>query len=323
MLKIKDKWIWDFWFAQEGKDFHVFFLQAPKSLQDPALRHFNVSVGHAVSQDLSHWKILADAIAPGPPGAWDDMSTWTGSIVQYNGQWHMFYTGASSREKGLVQRIGLAVSEDLIHWEKFGGNPFLEADPRWYEQLDLTKWHDQAWRDPWVFFLEEDAQFHAFITARSNQGPADQRGVIGHARSIDLFHWEVLPPVSEPGDFGHLEVPQLIPHQSRYYLLFSCPVKYQSERWLNRRGNIRQSGTHYLISRSPTGPYQLRTEDFMVGDAQGSLYSGKIIQDAAGDWVFLGFLNYDSRGNFIGELSDPMPVAFTADYRIEVDWQPT
>jgi beta-fructofuranosidase len=51
-LRLPNRWIWDFWLARDGKDYHAFYLQAPRSLGDPALRHFNASIGHAVSQDL-------------------------------------------------------------------------------------------------------------------------------------------------------------------------------------------------------------------------------------------------------------------------------
>ena len=49
MLRLADSWIWDFWFADDGRAFHVFFLQAPRTLGDPELRHVNVAVGHATS----------------------------------------------------------------------------------------------------------------------------------------------------------------------------------------------------------------------------------------------------------------------------------
>ena len=48
----------------------------------------------------------------------------------------MLYTGVNRAEGGLVQRIGLAASDDLVHWDKHPGNPVLEVDPEWYEVLD-------------------------------------------------------------------------------------------------------------------------------------------------------------------------------------------
>ena len=165
-LRLPEKWVWDFWLAQDGSDYHVFYLQAPRALGDPELRHWNVSIGHAVSQDLRTWQVLPDALHPtrGRPSAWDSYTTWTGSVVHHAGTWYLFYTGTSRSEKGLIQRIGLATSNDLLHWEKHPANPLISADPRWYELLDLELWHEQAWRDPWVFRHPETGEFHALIT---------------------------------------------------------------------------------------------------------------------------------------------------------------
>lgn len=94
MLKLKDKWIWDFWFAQDGADWHIYFLQADRSLGDPELRHRNVSVGHAVSQDLKNWTHLGTCFVPSDGPAFDDFTTWTGSVLQApDKKWHLFYTG--------------------------------------------------------------------------------------------------------------------------------------------------------------------------------------------------------------------------------------
>ena len=32
VLALKDKWIWDFWLAKNGDDWHVYFLQANNML---------------------------------------------------------------------------------------------------------------------------------------------------------------------------------------------------------------------------------------------------------------------------------------------------
>jgi beta-fructofuranosidase len=71
-LRLPDKWVWDFWLAQDGPDYHIFYLQAPRLLGDPGLRHWNVSIGHAVSPDLRNWRVLPDALHPGSSGDWDD-----------------------------------------------------------------------------------------------------------------------------------------------------------------------------------------------------------------------------------------------------------
>ena len=139
-LRLPDRWLWDFWFARDGDDVHVFYLQAPRALGDPELRHVNATIGHAVSRDLRDWRILPDALGPGAPGAFDDLATWTGSIVEHDGRWMLLYTGVSRAEGAGAQRIGLASSADLLRWERHG--MVLEADPRWYEP--------PAWRDPWV-----------------------------------------------------------------------------------------------------------------------------------------------------------------------------
>ncbi|HEX7266280.1 MAG TPA: hypothetical protein VF256_02510, partial [Streptosporangiaceae bacterium] len=59
---------------------HVFFLHAPRDLGHPDLRHHHAQIGHAVSQDLRSWEVLPTAVGPGPPGAFDDRATWTGSV---------------------------------------------------------------------------------------------------------------------------------------------------------------------------------------------------------------------------------------------------
>jgi beta-fructofuranosidase len=146
-LRLPDHWIWDFWFAEDGDDVHVFFLHAPHDIGHQELRHGHARIGHAVSRDLRTWAVLPTALIPGPPGSFDDLATWTGSTIAVDGRWYMFYTGISTREAGAVQRIGLATSDDLLRWEKQG--MVLEADPRWYERRGPGA-PDEAWRDPWV-----------------------------------------------------------------------------------------------------------------------------------------------------------------------------
>ena len=109
-LRLDGHWVWDFWFARDGDDVHVFYLQAPRSLGDPELRHVNATIGHAVSRDLRDWEVLPDALGAGAPGAFDDLATWTGSVLRHDGalahvlQRHRARrgrAGAADRQRGL------------------------------------------------------------------------------------------------------------------------------------------------------------------------------------------------------------------------------
>ncbi|MDQ3734032.1 MAG: glycosyl hydrolase family 32, partial [Actinomycetota bacterium] len=114
MFRLPAAWMWDFWIADDGAMYHLFFLKASRALIYPDRRHWRASIGHAVSPDLKEWVEVADAMVPSDEPSFDDLATWTGSVVRGDeGLWHMFYTGVSRADGGLVQRIGAAVSSDL------------------------------------------------------------------------------------------------------------------------------------------------------------------------------------------------------------------
>jgi beta-fructofuranosidase len=302
VLRLDDRWIWDFWIARDAGTYHAFYLQAPRALGDPDLRHAHATVGHAVSSDLVRWEVLPDALGPGPPGSWDSMATWTGSIVRHEGAWWMFYTGAARVDGEVSQRIGAAVSHDLLTWEKQPG-PRIAADERWYETLDDRAWFEEAWRDPWVF-AGEDGVHHALITARANHGKPDGRGVVGHATSTDLTSWEVGPPLSATGEFGHIEVPQVVTTDDRTLFVFSCQGDRISSRRRSRLGAVPGDATYAVEVPHELGPFDVAAARPVLSE---DLYSGRLVETFDGDWVWLGFTNVDARGAFVGELCDPVP----------------
>jgi beta-fructofuranosidase len=298
VLRLSDRWVWDSWIADTGSEFHLFYLQAPRALREESWRHRHASVGHAISTDLRDWRVLEDALAPGPPGNWDDLAIWTGSAIEHDGAWHILYTGTTPAGEHIRQGIGLATSSDLVTWAKHAANPVLDIDERWYEMVEL-----EAWRDPWVLRDPEGDGFHALITARANHGPADAGGVIGHAWSADLVTWEARPPLSEPGHFGHLEVPQVEVIDGVPVLLFSVAAnRFPASR---RAGGEGQANTSFVaIGESLLGPWDIaRARPIPVPD----LYAARLVHDRAGEWQILGFRGGSSPDEFVGEIIDPVP----------------
>lgn len=317
-LRLPDKWVWDFWFARRDREWHIFYLQAPRSLGDPAIRHHNATIGHAVSLDCRDWQVVDDAIHPGPQGSWDDLATWTGSVIEHEGRWYMLYTGINRAEQGLIQRIGLAVSDDLVRWTKHEANPVLEADSRWYELLDLDRWRDQSWRDPYLFYWPEDGLFHALITARSPWGPSDGAGVIAHATSKDLVHWEVLPPLTDPGEFAQVEVAQLMKNDDGVKIVFSCHTEDHSNVRVERMGRRAPGGTFVFFAKTFEGPYSVSDNPVTGPDNPPEvLYAGKVIDRGVHQLEFMAFYG-DNEVDFVGELTDPLPINATGDGGLEI-----
>ncbi|MCU1525782.1 MAG: hypothetical protein JWO18_2676 [Microbacteriaceae bacterium] len=311
MLRLAASWVWDFWIADDGDDYHLFFLKASRALLDPDRRHWRATIGHATSKDLKTWTEHADAVIPDDSPAFDDLATWTGSVVRDDsGLWRMFYTAVSRSEGGLNQRISSVVSDDLFTWRREPARQVLEPDPRWYETAATRKWPDQAWRDPWVF--RDGDIWHMLITARANHGDPDNRGVIGHATSSDLATWTVEPPLSEPGSgFGHLEVVQTVLVDGRPVGLFSCLA---SELSRDRYADDPVGGIWAFPTDSLAGPFRI-LDAHRITDER--LYVGRLIQDRAGQWQILAFRNNDDHGRWVGEITDPQAVQWN-DGRLQI-----
>ena len=302
-FSLPDHWVWDFWLADDGETYHLFYLHAPHALGNPDLRHRNARIGHATSRDLVAWQNHGRIFDAGAPGSFDDTATWTGSVVRGpDGQWRLFYTGSrflSPDSNANIETIGVAVSDDLYTWRKLPG-PIAVADPAHYETLGTSAWPEEAFRDPWVF-AGDDGQWHMLITARANHGAVEVRGVVGHAISADMQSWQVQPPLSAiDGGFAHIEVPQVVEVEGTLHLLFCCDSPKLSGRLAGQMGGIWS-----VAIASPLGPYPIEKASLLVSQ---EFYAGRIATDRVGRAVLLAFDNRQVDGVFVGAISDPMPL---------------
>jgi beta-fructofuranosidase len=303
VLRLEDAWIWDSWIADDGERYHLFFLKAPRALEDAGLRHTAATIGHASSLDLVDWDVHEDALLPDAK-RWDDVALWTGSAVRGDdGTWRMYYTALSSDPGHGVkdQRIGLAESHDLTSWQRVGDRPLVAPDPRWYRTIDGL--HSETWRDPFVFADPEGDGWHMLITARHPDAPRRSDGVLAHARSADLATWELQPPLTEPAGFGQIEVPQVRVVDGRHVLVFTCHPEEQSAGQIERFG---PHSTWSVLGDHPLGPWDI--DAARPFEAAPKLFAAPLVQQRDGTWAFVGFLNQEPEGILSFEILDPIPV---------------
>ena len=306
MLDLDAEWVWDFWVCRDDDDVvHAFFLKAPRSLGDPELRHRNASVGHATSRDLVDWTRFPDALDPQQPPAYDDLAVWTGCTVRApGGDWRMFTTGLSRAEDGLVQRIGVATSDDLVTWRRSRA-PLLEADPRWYATVGGGE-RETHWRDPWVF--RADGSWHLLATARSG---ATGGAVVAHAVSDDLERWQVRPPLTAPSRrFAWAEVVSVTWVAGRWVLLFSCLSDQMPGEALGAGGVWSMPLPDDAFGAGAASAIDIDAATRLTTE---QLYVGKLVPGAGDEVWLLAFRNRDDRGRFVGGITDPIGVEWLPD----------
>ena len=308
VIALNDEWIWDSWYLHDGETWHAYFLKAPKSLEDPELRHWNVSQGHATSTDLMNWTHLGTCLKPAHQPAWDDYTTWTGSTIRDEaGGWHLFYTGSTRAEDGMYQRIGHATSEDGHNWDRVGDGMCLDLTGPHAElyETDMAHsvWHDRAMRDPWVMRDPDGDGWLMYFTARvRGEKEPNAGGAIGFATSDDLHTWALQPPVFS-GGFGQLEVPQVFQHNEHWYCLFCTAAGHFSESQADATPGGPVTGSHYLIGDNPRGPWRIAPGSFLDGANPCRRYASRIVDDH-GSLKVLGFADRPA-GEFVGHVTDP------------------
>src|SRR6266852_4495667 len=85
------------------------------------------SLGYATSDDGIHWK-RQGIIIPGYKGKWNVKWTKSGAIVpdKINGKYWMYYLADA---QGKDSQMGVAYSEDLLHWTEALDHPVLSSRP--------------------------------------------------------------------------------------------------------------------------------------------------------------------------------------------------
>ena len=284
----------------------MFHLMAPID-PDPETRHHRAQIGVAFSKDLRNWNQIQPIWYRTDNQEWDSFTHWTGSVYRHDNKFYLFYTGRN-KEIFWKQRIGYAVSKDLISWETFEENPILDAADPFYntDNMPDSRGTPPAWRDPFVFFEPKSGTHIMLMAAQKAEPDNPYRACIGMARSTDLRSWELQAPLLAPDRYTEMEVPQLLFHNNLYYLFFSTKETNYSDDWANEVGAF--NGWHCYVSNSMEGPYEPANGDGKVHSSL-PLFNARLL-DARGpnSYLAIGWLDNRFEGQFIGTLSPPVEV---------------
>ncbi len=259
-------------------EYHVFYLKGG----DPARSPW----AHVVSKDLIHWKELPHALVPGDDKLGPDYEgIWTGSVVEHDGLFHIFYTGKNSGDPLGDQKVMHATSKDLITWEKQLGLTFY-ADGQIYWSKPVNgaidayqPYHHQAFRDPEVFWNEAAKKWWMLLHTCTVQG---SKAAVGLYTSDDLMKWTPQQPVYV-ADYS-LDCPHIMTMDGKWYII--------------------AAGQLYTVSDQPGGPYRAQMVPYGVGllEVPKGAYDGKRNIIWGWMWDQEGFVD-EGDGKWGGTLS--------------------
>ncbi|MHB8276736.1 MAG: family 43 glycosylhydrolase [Candidatus Humimicrobiaceae bacterium] len=204
-------------------EYHIFYLKAPLNNEC----NENLIWSHAKTKDLLNWEMLPDVLPLGiGKDSPDKDGCWSGSVIYKEGKFYIFYTGVNW-DLPFQQSVCVAVSTDLIHFNKFSNNPVLIG----------------AGSDPYVFWNKEEKYYWMLLVNNYQEKVKTKAGYIGLAKSLDLIEWKVNPPFYSPYTVLYPEIPEIFEYNNRWYLFYSESADFFA--------------SHYRIGDSILGPWEM------------------------------------------------------------------
>lgn len=293
--------------------YHIFSLTPPPGTTVYPAR-LRTTWSHTISKDLVHWEELETAIYPGEGNEPDACGVWTGAVIFGEGKYHAFYTGYNYNIH-YSQTICHATSEDGVKWVKDAKNPVIIPIEEKYEIVD--------WRDPFVFYNEDDQCYWILISARPKQGPPTKRGSVVLYRSNNLENWEYYGPIYQPYHTNCPECADMYKIGDNWYLSYSRFSEFVN--------------TIYRVSKSPFGPWRTPKMDGIGGrrfyaaksmaNNEGRRFYFAWAHDRAnrsdnGEWYWGGAfcIPHEVVANADGELDVKMPREIVESIDQPVEW---
>ena len=173
------------------------------------------------------------------------LNNYTGSVIKgKDGCYYAFFTAFNAENEKYVLD-GKAVQSVMIARGPKPDRLEIIEDSRFIGDNNIYEVYD--WRDPYVFYNEEEDNYWMLLCSRVKGTGYHRGGCVALCKSTDLIHWSYEKPFYEPNMYITMECPEVFRMGGWWYLVFST----FSDRFL----------THYRKSRSLNGPWIIPYED--------------------------------------------------------------
>jgi beta-fructofuranosidase len=225
-------------YYEDGK-YYVFYLHDPRSKSE---KFAEDTTWYLVSTtNFINFEEHGEAIHRGGDDQ-PNKNIYTGSVIKaVDGTYYAFYTAFNDqyRINGKSRQLVMAATGKDLSSLKTDKSFLLESDDKIYETFD--------WRDPFVFWNEDEKSYWMILAARLKGSGAHRGGCLALCKSKDLVHWSYEDPFYAPNMYITMECPDLFRIGDYWYLVFST----FSDRFV----------THYRMAKTINGPWIIPVRD--------------------------------------------------------------
>ena len=198
------------------------FVGTYHSYPGPGYESGPAVIGLCYSEDLLHWELSPPVLTPDASCPWEAGGLYKSWLMESGGIYYLFYNAKNRAPRLWVEQTGFATSRDLVHWERFPGNPVLRVGAK-------GDFDDMSASDPCV--LNHRGTWLLFYYGNCSEGHARD----GVAFSSDLRTWvksgQILVDVGKEDsiDSSCAHKPGIIANGNRLYHFYCAvaPTKQQ------------------------------------------------------------------------------------------------
>lgn len=284
--------MWDAWYVNVNGTVHGFHLKMQPGDWD---------VGHVTTTDLLHFTTCPSILQPLDETTHpDDCGGKHTGGAYYDEAAKKAYVYYTMRSRCGSEKIGVAISEDMVNFPEYESNPVISVDPTLLLP-DSRPAGGSDCRDMVVVKNPADGRYYGYFAAMSTIKEGDTRGVIAVAVSDDLLTWTDQRIVYIPRFAGVIEVPDVFYMDGKWYLTFLTANIYGAHGAVDDPNLMNY--TLYATADNPLGPFCEEEDNVFLGGTWDSGYSCRSVE-----WEGKRYVLYIDRSDYGAAISWPKEI---------------